>query len=80
VTVIPIAIIGMAARTPGSTDLAELWRLLANGTRAIAPVPDNHLPGLDPGPITVDRPRAALMDGVDRFDAAFFRPRHSIRT
>lgn len=68
----PIAIIGVAVRTAGSGDTTELWRMLENGTRAIAPVPDNRLPGLDTGPITLDRPRAALLDGIDQFDAAFF--------
>ncbi|MGW3135038.1 beta-ketoacyl synthase N-terminal-like domain-containing protein [Streptomyces sp. NPDC001139] len=68
----PIAIVGMACRTAGADDVGQFWDLLRAGSRMIKPVPDGRLVGLDPGPVHVAQPQAALIDGVDRFDAAFF--------
>ncbi|WP_437309427.1 SDR family NAD(P)-dependent oxidoreductase [Sorangium sp. So ce388] len=69
----PIAVIGMGCRyAGGADDLDGYWRVLADGIDAVRPVlPDRW----DPGPALEDRPAtrfAAMLDSVDRFDAAFF--------
>ncbi|HTN88727.1 MAG TPA: type I polyketide synthase, partial [Sorangium sp.] len=69
----PIAVIGMGCRyAGGADDLDGYWRVLAEGIDAVRPVlPDRW----DPGPALEDRPAtrfAAMLDSVDRFDAAFF--------
>jgi 3-oxoacyl-[acyl-carrier-protein] synthase II len=69
---VPIAIVGMACRTAGADSPDELWSLLRDGVRAIRTAPPERLVGLDPGTVTIDRPRAGLLDSIDLFDAAFF--------
>ncbi|CAM2068741.1 Amino acid adenylation domain-containing protein [Sulfidibacter corallicola] len=76
----PIAIVGMGCRLPGGArDPSALWDLLIRGVDATGEVPagrwrDAHL--YDPEP---ERPgkfytrRGGFLDGVDRFDASFFR-------
>ena len=39
----PIAVIGMACRTPGADNLDEYWRLIREGRSAIGPVPNDRL-------------------------------------
>ena len=74
----PIAIVGMACRFPGAAGLAEFWGLLERGESAVA----EGEPGSGAGRIgelfgaEVDSPACrfgAFVDGIDRFDAAFFR-------
>ena len=71
-----VAIVGMACRFPGASDLAAFWSLLSNGRDAVT---DGRL---DPGSwdgLAGDpaAPRAwsrvgGFVEEIDRFDAAFF--------
>ena len=72
-----IAIVGMACRFPGAPDLPAFWRLLAAGEDAVT---DGRQ---DSGPwsgVTGDADaediayrRGAFVEGIDQFDARFFR-------
>ncbi|NGO70482.1 beta-ketoacyl synthase N-terminal-like domain-containing protein, partial [Streptomyces boncukensis] len=74
-----VAITGLAGRFPGAPDTGSLWRLLAEGRDALSDVPPNRWDAArhyDPAPGTPGRTyttRGAFLDGVDRFDAPFFR-------
>ncbi len=72
-----IAIIGMACRFPGAPDLNAFWSLMDDGADAVtdarpdagsAIVPSNGSDQGDEG-----WRRAGFVDGIDRFDARFFR-------
>ena len=75
----PIAIVGMACRFPGAEDLAAFWRLLEAGENAVTEV----VPGSGAGRIAELFPDPEVqseacrfggyLEGVDLFDAAFFR-------
>ena len=75
----PIAIVGMACRFPGAPDLAAFWRLLEGGNNAVT----EGVPGSGVGRIGELYPDAevqsdacrfgAFIEGVDLFDAEFFR-------
>ncbi len=75
----PIAVIGMACKYPGASDIGALWRLLESGGNAVV----EGIPGSGVGRIgqfypasanRVDACRyAALVDDIDLFDAEFFR-------
>ena len=75
----PIAVIGMACRFPGAPDVAAFWRLLDTGTNAVAEgVPGSGVGRV--GQLFADRAVqndacrfGAFIDGIDQFDAAFFR-------
>jgi acyl transferase domain-containing protein len=75
----PIAIIGHAGRFPGASDPEALWRNLAGGIDAIRPVPAERwdaaaLTAAEPGtPGRMDSAEGGFIDGIDLFDAAFFR-------
>ncbi len=84
-----IAIVGMGCRLPGGVDGPEaFWDLLRAGRDAVTEIPADrfdidalHDPDRSvPGKIVTRR--AAVVDGVDRFDAAFFgiSPREASRT
>ncbi|MCY3840646.1 MAG: beta-ketoacyl synthase N-terminal-like domain-containing protein, partial [Gammaproteobacteria bacterium] len=76
----PVAIVGMACRFPGGPDLATFWRLLAEGKTAVT----EGVPGSGVGrvgqvlfpddAVEWDACRfGAFVDGIDEFDAEFFR-------
>ncbi|MEU8527953.1 amino acid adenylation domain-containing protein [Streptomyces sp. NPDC048629] len=73
-----VAIIGMACRFPDANSPEEFWRLLAEGRDAVRDIPgerwdSDRLYDEDPdAPGRTYVRRAALLDDVDRFDAAFF--------
>lgn len=69
---VPVAIIGMAARSGGAADLDGLWRLIGSGSDAVTEIPADRLPGFDADRLGVAAPRAALLDRIDAFDAEFF--------
>ncbi|WP_438010608.1 type I polyketide synthase [Sorangium sp. So ce321] len=83
----PIAIVGMACRFPGADDPEAFWRLLRDGTDAIREVPPERWDVdayYDPDPGTPGRMytrQGGFLDGIDRFDAAFFEiaPREAAR-
>jgi acyl transferase domain-containing protein/nucleoside-diphosphate-sugar epimerase len=66
----------MAGRFPGAPGIDELWILLRDGVEPSAELTDAELlaAGVDPAlladPAYVKR--AAILDGIDRFDARFF--------
>ncbi len=64
-----IAIIGMAARLPGASDVRQFWENLKNGVESITFFGDEELEaGGGPNSIKA-RP---ILDDVEMFDAAFF--------
>src|SRR5215212_2930797 len=71
-----IAIVGMACRFPGATDIEQFWRNLCGGVESLTLLSDDELleAGVDPG--ILSRPdlvrRASVLDGIEMFDAAFF--------
>ena len=74
----PIAIVGMACRFPGAPDLLAFWHLLEAGVNAVS----EGVPGSGSGRVGQLFPDAveskacrfgAYLDGLDLFDAAFFR-------
>ncbi|WP_316524147.1 non-ribosomal peptide synthetase [Kitasatospora brasiliensis] len=65
-----IAVIGMAGRLPGSTDLKEFWQHLAAGHDLVGEIPAERWDWRD-HPGTRSRWGGFAPD-VDRFDAAFF--------
>ncbi len=73
----PIAVVGMGLRAPGGNDDPDGFAdFLRAGKSGIRPLPDDrrHLapgPGADEGPAG-PRPHGGFLDGIDRFDAAFF--------
>ena len=75
----PVAIVGMACRFPGADDLDAFWQLLAGGKNAVT----EGVPGSGSGRMAdlfgdseVQNEACrfgALLDGIDQFDAGFFR-------
>ncbi|MBI0380023.1 hypothetical protein JBE27_28025, partial [Streptomyces albiflaviniger] len=58
-----VAVVGMASRTPGSTGLADFWRLLTEGRTAVRARSADRTFGPDVG---------GFVEGVDEFDAEAF--------
>ena len=78
----PVAIVGMACRFPGAADLGMFWERLAAGWDAVRRVPEGQArPDGGGEQVLLERftnaptaPRwGAFIDGIDRFDAPFFR-------
>ncbi|NEA94149.1 SDR family oxidoreductase, partial [Actinospica acidiphila] len=73
-----IAVIGMAGRYPRAADLAEFWDNLRAGRDCVTEVPPERWPHdryFDPRPNTPGRTYGkwgGFLDGIDRFDRAFF--------
>ncbi|WP_305790274.1 SDR family NAD(P)-dependent oxidoreductase, partial [Symbioplanes lichenis] len=86
----PIVLVGMACRYPGGvSDPDDLWRLVTAGADGITSFPEGRGWDLDallgpdgPGSGTSATTRGGFVDGVDQFDAAFFRisPREASAT
>jgi acyl transferase domain-containing protein/thioesterase domain-containing protein/aryl carrier-like protein len=64
-----IAVIGMSGRFPGAASVDELWENLAAGRVASGPVP----PGRWPDSEASRQVRGGFVDGIEQFDARFFR-------
>ena len=71
-----ISIIGMAGRFPGAPDLPAYWDMLANGREGLVRLGNNDLLASGVPRKTFADPRyvpsAALLTGIDRFDANFW--------
>ncbi len=74
-----VAIVGMAGRFPGSgEDLNAFWKMISEGGDAVRDIPperwDNNAfyNAKAPAPGKTNMRRAAFLDEVARFDAAFF--------
>ena len=72
----PIAIIGLAGRFPGASDIEAFWGNLCDGVESIRPFSDDELraSGIDPGILAQsDYVNAgAVPDAADHFAATFF--------
>ena len=72
-----IAIVGMACRFPGADDLADFWRQLETGEDAVTDGRRDAGPWTgvagDPANETGIERIGAFVEGIDRFDAKFFR-------
>ena len=71
-----IAIIGMACRFPGASDLSTYWRQLEAGADAVTDGRRDSGPwsGIigDPGAEHASNRRGGFIEGLDQFDAKFF--------
>ncbi len=71
-----IAIVGMAGRFPGAPDVDALWERVASGDDCLVDLDRDRLiaAGLPAAVVDDDHyvARTGLLDGVDRFDPAFF--------
>lgn len=80
----PIAIVGMACRFPGASNLAAYWDLLVRGVEAVREPPEQR-PELEPPAWLVEQApscrRGGFLDQVDQFEPGFFRisPREAAR-
>jgi acyl transferase domain-containing protein/thioesterase domain-containing protein/acyl carrier protein len=71
-----IAIVGMAGRFPGARSTAEFWQNLRDGVESIRDLTESELLAAGASPEDLTNPdyvrRAAILDGVQLFDASFF--------
>ena len=71
-----IAVVGMAGRFPGARNIREFWRNLRDGVESISVLDDEQLIAAGAAAADLGNPEyvraAALLDDIDRFDAAFF--------
>ncbi|MBV8179507.1 MAG: acyltransferase domain-containing protein [Mycobacterium sp.] len=71
-----IAVVGMAARLPGANTLSEFWDNLRRGEESIVTLAEDDLlaEGIPEKALANHAyvRRAALLDGIDEFDADFF--------
>ncbi len=73
---IEIAIIGMAGRFPGASDIDAFWQNLRDGVESITPLSDKDVLTRGASVSQLDDPlyvkAVAQLDGIDLFDASFF--------
>jgi acyl transferase domain-containing protein/thioesterase domain-containing protein/acyl carrier protein len=71
-----VAVTGMAGRFPGARNLAEFWRNLRDGVESICRLSDEQLRAAGVAQAEFANPNyvraAAILDGLDLFDASFF--------
>jgi len=71
-----IAIVGIGLRFPGAHGAAQYWSNLRGGVESIRDLSDDELAARGVPARTLRDPhyvkRAAVLDGIDRFDAGFF--------
>ena len=71
-----IAVVGLAGRFPGARNLIEFWRNLRDGIESISTLGDEQLIAAGVTRAELENPdyvrSAAILDDIDRFDAAFF--------
>src|ERR1700742_3437865 len=71
-----VAIVGMSGRFPGAGCVEDLWRNLRDGVESISSLSDTDLDEAGVGPRRRTDSgyvrRAALLDGIELFDASFF--------
>jgi phthiocerol/phenolphthiocerol synthesis type-I polyketide synthase E len=71
-----IAIVGMAGRFPGAASLSEYWRNLRGGVESIVDLTHDDLVAAGVGEKALTNRsyirRAALLPGIEEFDAGFF--------
>jgi acyl transferase domain-containing protein len=72
-----VAVIGMAGRFPGATNVNQFWENLCNGVESISTFTDDEVlaSGLDPDLLRHPDfvPALGLLEGIEMFDAAFFK-------
>jgi acyl transferase domain-containing protein/acyl carrier protein len=74
----PLAIVGMACRLPGASDIGAFWQLLENGVDAVGQVPKERWDGAGLASPDLSAPgravtnQAGFISDVDKFDALFF--------
>ncbi len=75
-TGLEVAIIGMAGRFPGARDVETFWHNVRNGVESITAFSPQELEaaGVDSAVLRLPSyvPAGAVLDDIDRFDAAFF--------
>jgi phthiocerol/phenolphthiocerol synthesis type-I polyketide synthase D len=71
-----IAVVGMAGRFPGAPSVSAFWDNLRRAEESIVTLSEEELTAAGIGSKALANPayvrRAAILDGIDEFDAAFF--------
>ena len=71
-----IAVIGMAGRFPGADSVSQFWDNLCLGQESVTTLSEEELTAAGVSAKTLDDPayvrRAALLNGIDEFDADYF--------
>jgi len=71
-----IAVVGMAGRFPGASNIARFWENLRDGVESVRDLSDAELRAAGVSSDEIDTPgyvkRAPVLDGVPLFDASFF--------
>lgn len=71
-----IAVIGMAGRFPGANSVTQFWDNLCRGEESVTTLSEEALTAAGVSAKTLADPayvrRAALLDGIDEFDAEYF--------
>jgi polyketide synthase 12 len=68
-----IAVVGMACRLPGASDLASFWELLREGSSAISEVPADRRPaGPTDSALAPGVGYGGFLEQIDSFDCSFF--------